>query len=193
MSTADDLLDAVDAVIAEHGASGVTLRRVGSHAGLSHTAAAHYFRDKPGLFTAYIARGWNRIADRLEDCNREPDARAALMAAGRAYAQFALDEPSVFKVIGRIELTNVDAPELWQARERGFFALAGIVERYQLTGWAQHRHVLDLEATMWAFVHGFVELWTGGPMWAPFDGRELLDVLDDLLGQLIDHLGTAPS
>ena len=66
LSTDQRLLDALDTVIAEHGASGVTLRRVGAAAGLSHTAAAHYFSDKPGLFTAYITRAWNDVADRLE-------------------------------------------------------------------------------------------------------------------------------
>lgn len=188
MTTADQLLDAVDDVIAEHGPSGVTLRRVGTQAGLSHTAAAHYFDDKPGLLTAYITRAWNRVADRLEVAAALADSRQALEAAAQAYASFAIDEPSAFSVMDRMELTRVDTAELWAARERGFFLLLGMVERHQATGWATDRAPLDLLATTWSFVHGFVELWTGGPLWAPYDGRAMIDVLGELLGPVIDGL-----
>jgi AcrR family transcriptional regulator len=187
------LLDAVDAVIAERGPSGLTLRAVGTEAGLSHTAAAHYFTDKSGLVTAYVTRAWNRVADGLDEAvASSTDSREQLMAAAVSYADFALREPSAFRIMDRLEMTNVDAPELWHARERGFFTLFGVIERHQTTGWARHREPLDLLATTWAFVHGFVELWVGGPLWAPYDGREIRDVLTDLLGPLLDGLGRRP-
>ena len=189
-STRDRLLDAVDAVIAAQGPSGVTLRAVGTHAGLSHTAAAHYFGDKQGLMTAYITRAWARVADRLVDTAATAESsRSALLTAARAYAAFALDESAAFSVMDRLELARVDSAELWEARERGFFALHEMIERHQETGWAAERTTLDLLATTWSFVHGFVELWTGGPLWAPYDGHGMLDVLEDLLGSLLDGLG----
>lgn len=187
--TAERLLDAVDAVIAEHGPSGVTLRRVGAAAGLSHTAAAHYYRDKPGLFTAYITRAWNRVADGIERAAQEPDNRAALLATARSYAAFALAEPASFSVMSRLELTRVETPELWAARERGFFALAGILERSQAAGWASDRDPLDLLATLWGMVHGVVDLWVGGPLWAPYDGHELEPTLERLITDVLDALG----
>jgi AcrR family transcriptional regulator len=188
-STEDRLLDAVDVVISERGPSGLTLRAVGSEAGLSHTAAAHYFTDKPGLVTAYVSRAWNRVADGLDQAAASnTDTRERLMAAAVSYADFALREPSAFSIMDRLEMTNVDTPELWQARERGFFTLFGLIEQHQSTGWATHREPLDLLATTWAFVHGFVELWVGGPLWAPYDGNEIRDVLTDLLDPLLDGL-----
>lgn len=189
MSTPDRLLDALDDVIAQHGPSGVTLRRVGEQAGLSHTAGAHHFDDKPGLFTAYLIRGYERLAIRIETATGAGDARKGLRDAAVAYAQFALDEPSVFSVMDRLELARVDTPELWAARERGFFALFGLVERHQADGWATGRTTLDLLATCWAFVHGFVDLWVGGPLWAPYDGLELIDVLTRLVDDLLDAIG----
>ena len=184
--TAIRLLDAVDAVVNDHGASGVTLRRVGHAAGLSHTAAAHYYNDKPGLLTAYITRAWNRVADGVEQAAALADPRAAMHQAARFYAEFALDHRAEFTVMSRLELTNVDDPSLWQARERGFFALAGIVQRHQSTGWAERRDPLDLLATLWGLVHGVTDLWVGGPLWAPYDGRELPATLDRLLAGVID-------
>jgi AcrR family transcriptional regulator len=186
--TAEQLLNAVDDVIAEHGPSGVTLRRVGTAAGLSHTAAAHYYSDKPGLFTAYVTRAWNRVADRLDEAATAADTRERLLRAAEAYASFAQAEPSAFSVMSRLELTNVDAPELWAARERGFFTLAGLVEAHQVTGWATQQETLDVLATVWSMVHGFVDLWVGGPLWAPYDGNELTPTLLRLVEPLLDSL-----
>lgn len=186
--TPERLLDAVDRVIAEHGPSGVTLRRIGTEAGLSHTAAAHYYRDKPGVFTAYITRGYERLADGVETAAKEPDARAALLAAADTYARFALDNPAVFSVMSRLELTRVDTPELWAARERGYFGLAGILDRAQSEGWATHREIIDLIAITWGMVHGIVELWVGGPLAAPYDGTELPDTLRRLVNDVLDAL-----
>lgn len=182
------LLDAVDAVIAEHGPSGVTLRRVGEAAGLSHTAGTHYFGDKPGLFTAYITRAWNRVADGVDAAAADPDTRSALLTVARFYAGFALEHPGEFSVMSRLELTNVDAAELWAARERGFFALAELVGRLQAEGSAGDRDPLDLLATLWGLVHGVTDLWVGGPLWAPYDGHELGDTLERLVTALLDSL-----
>ena len=191
MNTREHLLDAVDAVISDRGPDGVTLRAIGKQAGLSHTAAAHYFSDKPGLMTAYVTRAWARVADRLiAEAAAADDSRSALVAAAHAYASFAIEEPAAFSVMDRLEYTRVDDADLWKARERGFFALYALIEAHQKSGWATERATLDLLATTWSFVHGFVELWTGGPLWAPYDGQDPIDVLDDLLGPLIDRLDT---
>ena len=185
--TQQRILAAVDQVIADHGPSGVTLRRVGEAAGLSHTAPAHYYKNKPGLFTAYIAQAWDHVADRMESAAEGVDSREALVAAAVSFAQFALDRPSAFAVLSRLELANVEDPSLWQARERGFFLLYAMVEKAQLDGWATDRKTLDMLATMWSFVHGFVDLWVGGPLWAPYDGHEMIAVLRRLLEDFLDR------
>ena len=187
-STATRLLDAVDDVIAERGPSGVTLRHVGAQAGLSHTAAAHYFKDKPGLFTAYITRAYNQVGEGIEAAGEVEDPRTAMLDSACAYAQFAIDSPSAFSVMQRLELTHVDTPELWAARERCYFGIDAILQRYQQTGWASKRDTRDLLASTWAFVHGFVDLWVGGPLAAPFDGDELVSTLRRIFDDLIDSL-----
>ena len=182
------LLDAVDAVIAQHGPSGVTLRRVGTEAGLSHTAAAHYFKDKPGLFTAYITRAYDRVGEALENAADNDNPSEAMLASAEAYGRFALGSPSAFSVMSRLELTRVDTPELWAARERAYFAIDAVLRRNQETGWAEERDLRDLASTTWSFVHGFVDLWVGGPLAAPYDGDELLPTLRRNFEQLLNAL-----
>lgn len=186
MTTTDQRL--LDAVIAEHGPSGVTLRRVGTQAGLSHTAAAHYYQDKPGLFTAYITRAWNSVADGVETAALIQDDRAALLAAANFYATFALEQPSAFSVMSRLELVNVDTPALWAARERGFLTLAALIDRARTSGWATGHDTLGLVAITWGMVHGIVDLWTGGPLAAPYDSHELPNTLNRLLASVLDQL-----
>jgi len=186
--TPTKLLDAVDAVIAEHGPSGVTLRRVGTQAGLSHTAAAHYFSDKPGLFTAYITRAYNQVGEGIEQAAQVEEPHEAMLAAAEAYAQFATEHTSAFSVMQRLELARVDTPELWAARERCYFGVGEILARQQATGWAADRDLRDLLATTWAFVHGFVDLWVGGPLAAPYDGDELTTTLRRIFTTLIESL-----
>lgn len=187
-STASRLLDAVDEVIAAHGPSGVTLRRVGEHAGLSHTAAAHYYRNKPGLFTAYITRAYDVVADGIEAAAANEDARAAMLEAADAYARFALEQPSAFSVMTRLELVDVETDSLWTARERGYFGLAGILQRGLNEGWGGNRELIDLIAMTWGLVHGIVDLWVGGPLSAPYDGQELRPTLRRLLVDVLDRL-----
>jgi len=160
---------------------------------MSHTAAAHYFKDKPGLFTAYIERAWNQVADGLAGAASETDDRAALLAAGQVYAAFALANPAAFSVMSRLDLARVDTPSLWAARERGFFELAALVERCQRNGWAQESEVLDVMATTWGFVHGFVDLWMGGPLQAPFDGSDMVATLRRLLDDVLDGIDSVSS
>lgn len=187
-NTAEQLLDAMDRVIEAHGPSGVTLRRVGAEAGLSHTAAAHYYGDKPGLFTAYITRAFNAVADGLEAALLVELDREAFLQAAQSYAEFALEQRAAFSVMNRLELVRVDTPKLWDARERGYFALAALIERSQQAGWAATRNGLDLIATTWGLVHGFVDLWVGGPLAAPYDPEELVPTLLRVVADLLDAL-----
>lgn len=182
------LLDALDAVIAAHGPSGVTLRRVGTEAGLSHTAAAHYYNDKPGLFTAYITRAYDRLGEEIEIAGNAGDPRHAMLDAAEAYGSFALSSPSAFSVMTRLELTRIDTPELWAARERAYFAMDAVLARNQAAGWATGRDLRDLASTTWSFVHGFVDLWVGGPLAAPYDGDELLPTLRRNFEELVEAL-----
>lgn len=90
--------------------------------------------------------------------------------------------------MSRLELVNVDTPALWAARERGFLTLAALIDRARTSGWATGHETLDLVAITWGTVHGIVDLWTGGPLAAPYDGHELPDTLNRLLATVLDQL-----
>ena len=138
---------------------------------------------------AYLTRAYDRIGARIEEASAATeDPHQAMLEAAAAYARFAIEEPSAFSVLQRLELTRVDTPELWAARERAYFGINAILLRQQATGWAADREIADLIATTWAFVHGFVELWVSGPLAAPYDGQELEPTLRRVFADLIDSM-----
>jgi AcrR family transcriptional regulator len=83
-ATRRTLLDEAAALLDAGGPDAVTLREVGSRAGVSRGAPYRHFADKESLLTAVAAEGWERMGDRmhaLQADERRPPAermRAAL-------------------------------------------------------------------------------------------------------------------
>ena len=97
------LLDAAVAALDEAGADRLSLRDVARRAGVSHAAPAHHFTDKAGLLTAVATEGFGMLVTYLADAQpgaaRQPADQLA--ALGRAYAQFAEENPGRFEVMFR--------------------------------------------------------------------------------------------
>ena len=180
--TSTALLDAVGAVIDRDGPSGVTLRKVGEQAGLSHTAMAHYFGDRPGLFTAYIARAWSRLTESVRAAGEHRDPAQAVVEAAVAYAEFAADDPAAFSVMHRLDLARRDNAALTEAVTGAQRAFADVVARATANGWGRGRPADDLYATLWGLVHGATDLASAG-LWRGYTTdpittiRRLVDTL----------------
>jgi AcrR family transcriptional regulator len=72
------LLDAAAELLDAGGPEAVTLREVGSLAGVSRAAPYRHFADKEGLLTAVAVEGWDRLAESLRASgatNSSPSAR----------------------------------------------------------------------------------------------------------------------
>src|ERR1044072_517714 len=104
------LLDTALELIAERGPGAISLRDLARVAGVSHTAPAHHFGDKAGLFTAIAVQGNELLADAR--------AGADLEDMGVRYVRFAAEYPSHFEVMFRPDLWHTDDPDLAAARER---------------------------------------------------------------------------
>ena len=59
------LIEAAEAVIAERGVDGFSLRETARRAGVSPAAPAHHFGDARGLLTALAAEAFRRFGDAL--------------------------------------------------------------------------------------------------------------------------------
>lgn len=94
------LVAAAEALLAERGVEGFTLREAARRAGVSHAAPAHHFGDARGLLTAVAAVGFARLAEaERAAATAEINPTARLVAIGLSYIKFALTHPALFRLM----------------------------------------------------------------------------------------------
>lgn len=154
------LLTAGEALLAERGAAGFTLRECARRAGVSHAAPAHHFGDVRGLLTALAARGFDRMADLMlryrDAAPAVPEAR--LVAVGRAYIDFALDHRAHFLLMfGADRLDRTDA-ELQRCGDRSAAALQQAMAEVMAARALPPASLPQRLLLAWSAVHGFAML-----------------------------------
>ncbi len=104
------LIEAAEAVIAERGVEGFTLREAARRAGVSPAAPAHHFGDAAGLLGEIAVRGYEELARTLAAARARAGAEphAQLREQGIAYVQFAVAFPGRFKLMSRKDMLRDD-------------------------------------------------------------------------------------
>ena len=108
----EGLVAAGEAVLADRGLQGFTLRECARRAGVSHAAPKHHFGDVRGLLTEIAARGFAQLTRRLRSKIRTAgdDLDAQFIATVDAYLGFAEAYPEHFRIMFRSDLVDVHAP-----------------------------------------------------------------------------------
>ncbi len=151
------LLAAAEAELAERGMEGFSLRSVAKRAGVSHAAPAHHFGDAKGLLTALAAEGFRQFlaAQAAREAVADMDPASQLVAAGLGYVDFALERPTLFRLLWQSDRPDFSDADLGEAARAAYTHL---VE--QVTG-AGGRSTAD-EAAVWAIAHGLADLLAAG-------------------------------
>ncbi|MGW8574319.1 TetR/AcrR family transcriptional regulator [Streptomyces niveus] len=99
------LLDAAEALVRERGADGWSLREASARVGVSSSAAYHHFASRDALVRALRRRVLGELGERLsQEVGRAAgpeaggDHQRRLVAVGRTYVQWAVDDPSVARL-----------------------------------------------------------------------------------------------
>jgi AcrR family transcriptional regulator len=184
------MITAAEAVLAEKGLAGFTLRECARRAGVSPAAPAHHFGNLTGLLTAIATLGFDGLSDAMEAAAEAASHRAngnRMAAICDAYLATALDKPGRFRVVfGQMGL-NWEEPEFKRASGRAF----GILVRETRCELGRQsgddlltRHPPsfagepDLAAILfvWSVTHGFTTLLIDGQLdfLAEEEGREVL-------------------
>jgi AcrR family transcriptional regulator len=163
------VVEAATRLFAEEGYEGVTMRSLASELGCSPMTPYRYFRNKEALFAEIRTEAFRRFADRQAIAARAPRPRQALLQLGRAYVQFALDEPNSYRIMFELQRAPKRRyPDLEAQQRRAFSYLYRAVKASRPGGDA-----LTLAHFHWAQVHGIVSLHLAGKL---IMGRDL-DVL----------------
>jgi len=153
------LLLAGEAVLAERGVEGFSLRQVARRAGVSHAAPAHHFGDSRGLLTALAAEGFRQFlaTQTVREASAAPDGRSQVLAAGLGYIDFALSRPALFRLLFGSNHPNYADPDLQAAADAAYQHLTEQVAA------AGGQGLADV-AALWSAAHGLADLLTAGRM-----------------------------
>jgi AcrR family transcriptional regulator len=182
----ESLLERAAEVIAESGIEALSLRGLARDLGVSHAAPAAHFRDRRALLSELAKEGFRRGVDAMHAGAEAagPDPVSRYRALGRAYVQFARDNPSYFRAINHPEVQAHADDALREARAAWVATLREGVEAARASGWHPEVDAETLLAFSCAAAMGTAQLLIDSA-WA-FDVEDV-DALADSVLDLIVH------
>jgi AcrR family transcriptional regulator len=173
------ILDAARELFASEGVESVTMRRIADRIEYSPTAIYFHFRDKEALLAELCDSDFRAFAHGFNLIAQIPDPVERLRAAGRAYVEFGLSNPSHYRLMFMTpKTTEASTIVKGNPEEDAYAFLKGIVAELMARGrFREELTDVDLLAqVIWSGVHGVVSLeiakckdeWVE---WRPFEER----------------------
>lgn len=169
------LVEEAIAAARESGPSGLGLRELARRVGVSHNAAYRHFAHREDLVGEVAAHAMDRLVAamraRLDELDG-PDAqdgldpvvraRLRLAAVGRAYVEFALAEPGLFRVAFTADPRGAVAGAM--LTEGPYLVLCQVLDEMVEVGFLAPPARVGADVTCWSLVHGFSVLNLDGPL-----------------------------
>jgi AcrR family transcriptional regulator len=147
-----ELLSHARLLLDEGGPEAVTLRETARRAGVSATATYRHFRDKASLLAALATEGFVQFSESLIASAQGERPYAGM---GRAYVQFALDRPGLFRLMfSPLFRSRATYPDMEAAAAKAFGLLQGAAVSMAWTPGLPPAPALSL----WAEAHGLAHL-----------------------------------
>lgn len=158
------VIDAAIELFAEKGPANVSMREIAVAVGVSAMTPYLYFADKDALFTAVRAAALTRFSDCLAASVEGKSAIDASRAISRAYVDFALGEPGMYRLLFDYEMPDGDgAPELIATSRRARDTLTSyvgpLIDENLIVG---DPNMIGL--MFWASLHGALVLQRAGAL-----------------------------
>jgi AcrR family transcriptional regulator len=163
------LLAAALAILEEGGdPKALTLREAARRAGVSAMAPYRHFADKDALIAGVALIGFERFRDALAAADADPDPRAALVAQGVAYVDFAGANPALFRLMFGANAPKADS----RLSEVGAEAYGVLATR--VASLVAPDRAADWTLACWSIVHGIAALALAGKLDARQDAPRVL-------------------
>lgn len=143
-------------ILDQEGLNGLSLRKVAARAGVSHTAPAHHFTNREGLFVAIAAHGFDRFRDHMVEDRFAggTSPRDQLVGISRGYLRFSREQPALFRLIFSFEYKNHPDSDLQAASLRAYNVLAEVCALFEPDPAGPGIN----ELKVWSTVHGYATL-----------------------------------
>tara|TARA_Y100000815_G_scaffold8270_1_gene7792 strand:- start:610 stop:1191 length:582 start_codon:yes stop_codon:yes gene_type:complete len=109
-------------LLEEGDVSALSMREVARRAGVSHQAPYHYFADREAILAELVRDGFERLhQDETSAVDAHDDQKDKIAALGESYVQFALENPSLFRLMFRCDMVDLDKhPDAKAAANKAF-------------------------------------------------------------------------
>jgi AcrR family transcriptional regulator len=168
-------------LIAKNGPAGFTFAEAARHAGVSPAAPYRHFRDRNELMASVALRGFAEFETALSKAwdGGRPSALAALDRLGKAYLEFARDQPAYYAAMFEAGVAISGNAPLREAADRAFEVLRTAAEKIcAATPAAGRPPALMVALHIWTMAHGVASLFgraDGGQRALPMSPAELLE------------------
>ena len=175
------LIRAALELIAEKGPAGFTFADAARWAGVSPAAPYRHFRDRDELLADVARRGFEQFAAALEAAwnGGSPDPMKAFERTGKAYLDFARNEPSYYSAMFEAGVALDSSAELTAAGERAFAVIRAASERLiEQAPPGKRPPALMVALHIWSLSHGIASLFgrgDAGRRKLPMSAEELLE------------------
>jgi len=175
------LVEAARQLIAQRGTEGFSLTEAARLAGVSAAAPYRHFRDREALLAEVARSGYEHFSEQLAEAWNEgrPTPLTAFANMGRAYLEFAREEPASYAAMFEAGLSVDEWPELKSAADTAFNILSGACAGIARSLPPEKRPPGDLMSLhVWAISHGIATLFSEGKPGrgkVPMTGEEIME------------------
>ncbi|MEV4009727.1 TetR/AcrR family transcriptional regulator [Nonomuraea angiospora] len=163
------LLDAAEELVRERGADGWSLREASARVGVSPSAAYHHFASRDALVRALserilsrlgvrLAAACDRAAESLVPVGETADPLRRLIALGRGYLHWAVEDPAVARLVFGAGATGPDS----RVSPHPHDVLTAELDRLAELGALPAASRPGAEFVVWAPIHGLAVLLIDG-------------------------------
>jgi len=177
------LVEHARVLVEERGVEALSLREVARRAGVSRAAPYHHFRNKEAMVAAVAVDGFDRLSASMQAISVSGDGMCGLEACGRAYIAFALDNPTLYRLMFGTKFGRfAEHPDLKRSAKCAFALLVEQIAPLYPEG----TELKSPAMAVWSAVHGMASLIIDeqGPydVASPDDVERWITALMELIG-----------
>lgn len=155
-----NILDAAKKLFVEKGFEETSIRAIAEAIEYSPATIYLYYKDKNAIILDLHAEGFTRMNRDFAVLAHVRDPLERLIAMGRAYVQFSLENPDFYELmfIKQAPMEGLEKPEHWKEGALTFESLVGVVRECQAAGRFATMEPIQLSFLIWSCVHGICSL-----------------------------------
>ncbi len=153
------ILDAAQTLFLANGYDKVSIRNIADAIEYSPATIYLYYKDKNELLYALHQRGFAKMISEFQPLQLLSDPFEKLVQMGRAYIQFAIENPELFDLmfIMNAPMDKLDEED-WVEGDQAFGQLMAIVQECMDAGIFRKHDVQAASMMIWSGIHGYTAL-----------------------------------